>query len=154
MRLNRKIQSSRAVRSKLTPEGGLAVLMTNKTGAASVKGHVVTVYTATSIDNAVAYVVIDAPNPIGVFYESGVADGQEAWVVVSGIADIYFVGNTAIGNIARGFITPDAGYVTGQALSEPYPVAPFASDKHFYELGHVIETRTGAGLAKCVLHFN
>jgi hypothetical protein len=25
---------------------------------------------------------------------------------------------------------------------------------HFQEIGHCIETRTGAGLARCVLHFN
>ena len=139
---------------KITAEGGIAVKMTNKTGGASVKGEVVTVYTATAVNSAVAKIVVDVPAPIGVFYESGVADGSEAWVVVSGIADVYFIGNTALGNLARGFITGDAGYVTGQALAEAVPSSPFASDKHFYEIGHVIEARTGAGLAKCVLHFN
>ena len=140
--------------AKLTREGGVAVKMVNMTGAASVKGEVVTVYDATAVDNAVDKIVVDAPNPIGVFYESGVADGQSAWVVVSGIADVYFVGDTTRSHLARGFLTTDAGYVVGQAISEIYPTAPFASDKHFYEIGHVLESRTGAGLAKCVLHFN
>jgi hypothetical protein len=138
---------------KLTPEGGIAVLLTNKTGGNSVKGEVVTAYA--SANSAVAKVIVDVPNPIGVFYESGIADAAEAWVVVSGIADVYFIGNTTRGHIARGFLTADgAGYVTGQALSEAVPSSPFASDKHFYEIGHVIESRTGAGLAKVVLHFN
>ncbi len=140
-------------KTKATAEGGVAVKLTNRTGGASVKGEVVT--TASAHNNAVIKIVKDVPNPIGVFYESGIADGSEAWVVVSGIADVYFVGNTTRGHLARGFLTADgASYVTGQALSESVPSSPFASDKHFYEIGHVLESRTGAGLAKCVLHFN
>lgn len=139
----------------MTVDGGIAVKLTNKTGGASVKGEVVTVYDNSAIDNAVEKIVVDVPNPIGVFYESGVADGAEAWVVVSGIADVYFVGNATRGHLARGFLTADGGsYVAGQALSEAVPSTPFASDKHFYEIGHVLASRTGAGLAKCVLHFN
>ena len=136
----------------LTPDGGIAVLLTNKTGAPSVKGEVVTVNT--TVSSAVEKIVVDNPNPIGVFYESDVADGLGAWVVVSGIADAYFVGDTAPGHIARGFLGGDSGYVVGQVMSEVYPVAPFASDKHFYEIGHVLESRVGPGLAKVVLHFN
>jgi len=143
----------KTAKAKLTPEGGIAILLTNKTGGVSVKGEVVTPSSSTS--NAVAKIIVDVPDPIGAFYDSGIADGAEAWIVVSGIADIYFVGNTTRGHIARGFLTADgASYVTGQALSESVPTSPFASDKHFYEIGHVLESRTGAGLAKCVLHFN
>ena len=65
-----------------------------------------------------------------------------------------FIGDTTCGHIARGFIGADAGYIAGYALSEAYPTPPAASDKHFYEIGHVIESRVGAGLAWCVLHFN
>ena len=133
--------------------GGFMIKVTNKTGGASVKGEVVTPSSAT--DNAVIKIVKDVPNPIGVFYESGVADGSEAWVVVAGIADVYFVGNTTRGQLARGFLTADgASYVIGQALAEAVPTPPFDSDKHFYEIGHILESRTGAGLAKCILHFN
>lgn len=136
-----------------TSTGGLAIKLTNKTGGASVKGEVVCLNSAQN--NSVIKIVKDVPDPIGVFHESGVADGLETWVVVSGIADVYFVGDTTRGHLARGFLTSDgAGYVTGQALSEAVPSSPFASDKHFYEIGHVLEARTGAGLAKCILHFN
>lgn len=132
--------------------GGFMVKLTNKTGGNSVKGEVVMASHTTA--NAVSKIVVDEPDPIGVFYESGIADGSEAWIVVSGIADVYFIGDTSLGYYARGFMTGDAGYVTGQALAEALPTPPFASDKHFYEIGHVLESRTGAGLAKCVLHFN
>ena len=138
---------------RITPEKGLALKLINKTGGASVKGEVVTNSPTTS--NAVSKIVVDIPNPIGVFYESDIADGEEAWVVVSGIADVYYVGNTTLGHLARGFLTADGGsYVTGQALSEAIPVSPFDVDKHFYELGHVLESRVGAGLAKTILHYN
>lgn len=136
----------------ITVEGGLAVKLTNKTGAASVKGYVVSNSTTTA--SAVELIVQGEPDPIGVFYESGIADGAEAWVVVAGIADVYFIGSTTLGYLARTFIAGEAGYVTGQALAEALPAAPFATDKHFCEIGHVLEARVGAGLAKCVLHFN
>ena len=135
-----------------TTTGGVAVKLTNKTGGDSVKGEVVT--PSSTVDNAVSKIVVDVPDPIGVFYESGIADGSEAWVVVAGIADVYFIGSTTRGYIARGFLAADAGYVIGQAMAEIYPTSPFSVDKHFYEIGHVLESRVGAGLAKCVLHFN
>lgn len=128
------------------------VYMINKTGAASVKGEVVTVHG--SVDNAVAKIAIDTANPIGVFEESGIPDGVLAPIKKSGIADVYFIGNATRGHLARTFITGDDGFVAGQALSEPYPTAPFATDKHAGELGHCLESRTGPGLAKCMLHFN
>jgi hypothetical protein len=139
---------------RITPEGGIAIKLTNKTGAPSVKGEVVAPYSATAVDNAVKKIVVDEPDPIGVFYESDIADGAEAWIVIAGIAEVYFIGNTTRGHIARGFITGDAGYVAGQALSEAVPTSPFATDKHFYEIGHLLASRTGAGLAKTAVHFN
>lgn len=136
-----------------TPEGGIAVRMTNRTGVVSVKGEVVC--NSSSYPNAVTKIVKDVPNPIGVFYTSGIKEGQEAWVVVSGIADVYYVGNTTLGHLSRGFLTADGGsYVSGQAMSEAVPGSPFSADKHFFEIGHVLEARTGAGLAKTILHFN
>ena len=128
------------------------VQMVNKTGAASVKGTVVTI--STSEDNAVDKIVVDVPSPIGVIYEDGIADGSLVWVVVTGKAQVLFIGDTNRGHLARGFVNTDAGYVSGYALSELYPVAPFATDKHFYEIGHVTESRIGAGLAWCILHNN
>lgn len=152
--INGQIQNAaQGLNFKITPEGGYAVRMINKTGAPSVKGTVVRINPA--LANSVAKIVVNIPDPIGVIYDSGVADGESVWIVKSGIADVYFVGNTTNGHLARGFITSDGGsYVVGQALSEAVPTSPFASDKHFYEIGHVAESRVGAGLAKCNIHFN
>ena len=137
----------------LTEDGGFAVKLINKTGGPSVKGEVV--HPSDIIDNAVTKIVVNDPDPIGVIYDNGVPDGEEVWVVVSGVAYVYFVGSTTRGNFARGFITADgASYIAGRALSEAVPTPPLATDKHFYEIGHVLESRTGPGLAKCVLHFN
>ena len=144
--------ASREQKARFTPSGGFAVKLTNKTGGNSVKGEIVRVNSGAN--NSVTKTIDTAPDCVGAFYESGIADGAEAWVVVSGIADVYFIGNTTRGNFARTFVASEAGYVTGQAIAEAVPSAPFATDKHFCEIGHVLETRTGAGLAKCVLHFN
>lgn len=128
------------------------IRLINKTGAPSVKGEVVSPHR--TVDNAVRKIVINEPDPIGVFLHSGVPDGEMASIVVSGIADVYFIGNAVRGHLARGFITGEASYVIGQALSEAVPAPPFANERHFYELGHCLESHTGAGLAKCNLHFN
>lgn len=136
-----------------TDQGGLAIRMTNKTGAPSVKGEVVR--SNSGQNNSVIKIVVDVPDSIGVFLDSGVPDGAEAWIVISGIAEVYFIGSTVRGQFARGFLTADgASYVIGQVLAEAVPTSPFATDKHFYELGHILESRTGAGLAKVNLHHN
>jgi hypothetical protein len=136
----------------MNADGGFMIKLTNKTGGVSAKGEVV--HASSANDNSVIKVTDGVPDAIGVFYESGIADGAEAWVVVSGIADIYFIGSVTRGQFARTFIAGEAGYVIGQALGEAVPTSPFATDKHFCEIGHILASRTGAGLAKCVLHFN
>jgi hypothetical protein len=110
-------------KGQTNPEGGTMIRMVNKSGAASVKGHVVS---NSSVPGGVEKIVIGEPDPIGVFYESGIPDGQEAWVVISGIAQVYFVGAATAGHFARGFVSGEAGYVSGQAKSEQLPTSPFA----------------------------
>lgn len=138
--------------AKFTPEGGLAVKLTNKTGSNSVKGYCIT--SDSSNNEPFILVPIDAPSCMGIVYEDGIADGSLVWCVVSGIAEVYFWGSTTRGHLARTGLSVDTGEVAGQAMSEAYPTTPFATDKHFCEVGHVLETRSGAGLAKTVLHFN
>jgi hypothetical protein len=139
-------------KTKTTDAGGTAILLTNKSGAASIKGYLVSASPTTN--NAVQLVQVNSPDCIGVFLDAGIADGAEAWVVVSGIADVYFFSSTTRGHYARVGVTADTGEGPGKALSEAVPSSPFATDKHFAEIGHVLESRTGAGLAKCCLHFN
>ena len=133
---------------KLTPEGGYAVLLTNKTGANSVKGSVVIADPA--VDNAFEINPINGDMPFGVVYESGIADGSECWVVVSGIAEVLLVNTVAS---TRSYVAYSSGSVAGRidiAASVP------AATTHFKEIGHTLESKTGGTnvLCKCVLHFN
>lgn len=129
---------------RMTTEGGFAVLLTNNTGGASIKGQVLE--PSTTVDNAVETAAINAVDPMGVFYESGVADGDEAWVVISGLVDILI----DAGGSTRGDWL-GTGATGGSAVSSN---SPPAAPTHFQEIGHSLETRVGAGLARAVFHFN
>ncbi len=138
----------------MTAIGGLAVKMTNKTGANTVAGQLVRA--DGTVDDAVDLTGTDELECFGVFLESGIADGSEAWVVVSGIADVAMEDNTTAtrGNWVRTSIT-EAGYADATNAATPQPI----NQTHFTEIGHCIETvaATGGGthiLARCILHFN
>ena len=131
---------------RLTPIGGYAIQLTNKTGGATVAGQLVNVYTATAIDDAFKTISASDENIIGIVLDAGVADGSEAWVVIAGIADVLMDG----GGSARG----DRIISSGTAGSGDVWNVGGAIATHFQEIGHCIETRTGAGLARCVVHFN
>lgn len=135
---------------RITPEGGMAIQYTNQTGEVSVKGTCVRITNNMTIGKTVQ----NQPDCMGVIYNSGAPIGGKVWVVISGVAEVLFIGNTTAGHLARTFVTADGGFVAGRALSEAVPTPPFASDKHFCEIGHVAETRVGAGLAKVNLHMN
>lgn len=128
------------------------VQLINNTGATSIKGKLVR--SGATQDSSVILTPIGAPDTIGVLAEDGILQGQPVWVIYSGAADVYFSGSTTRGHFARSCIATDAGATAGQAISEAIPASPFATDKHFCEIGHVLQSRTGAGLAKCILHFN
>ena len=134
-----------------TNEAGLQIKLTNKTGGASIKGYLVKPSGSTA--RAFDLVDLGGPDIMGIVYESGIADGQECWVWLQGVVQIYFIGNTTMEHFARMGISGDGG-AAGQAVSEAKPSSPFATDKHFQEVGHVVESRVGAGLALTVLHFN
>lgn len=71
---------------KFTAEGGLAISLINKTGAASVKGTIVCA--DDTVDEAVDIAGISSEVAIGTIYEDAIADGSAVWVVVSGIAEV------------------------------------------------------------------
>lgn len=145
-------EAAYSAKVKHTVVGGIAVKLTNKTGAASIKGYLVDA--SPDHDSAVKLVAIGVPDCIGVFLDSDVADGDEAWIVVGGIAEVYFSGSTTRNHMARIGFSNDTGEQAGQAISEEFPTSPFATDKHFAEIGHVLESRTWAGLAKVLTHHN
>jgi len=140
----------KAPKVQLTPEGGIAVRLTNKTGASSVKGTVVEM--SASVDNAVDVTSIDCDDPVGVIYEDGIADGAEVWVIVNGIAEVLIENSTAA---TRGYWVRTGSTTPGRADATTTS-PPGADPSHWQEIGHCAES-VGSGtnvLAKVVLHFN
>ena len=131
----------------MTATGGIAIKLTNKTGSNTVQGQIINSYTATAIDDAFKLISLNDQEIIGIVLEAGVADGSEAWVVISGIADVLM----DAGGSARGDRIISSGNTAGSG--DVWNVGG-AVATHFQEIGHCIETRVGAGLARCVLHFN
>lgn len=134
---------------RLTPEGGIAVKLTNRTGSASVKGSIVSA--STQYNNAFK-LQDDTYDALGVVYETGIANGSECWVIQSGIAEILLEDSSTSdrGNWVK------ASTQVGRALansSEPAQGVISATSEHFKEIGHCILASTG-GLSKAVLHFN
>ncbi|KKM93699.1 hypothetical protein LCGC14_1205850 [marine sediment metagenome] len=121
-------------------------MLTNKTGGNTVAGQLVAPYSATAVDDAFKTALADSDEVFGIILDAGVADGSEAWVIVSGIADVFMdAGGSARGDRIIASATAGSGDVwnVGGAVAT-----------HFLEIGHCIETRGGAGLARCILHFN
>lgn len=137
----------------ITELGGIAVKLTNKTGAASVKGTVVEADTTT--DDAFKVADADGNHPIGVVYDDGVADGSECWVVISGIADVLLKDATASthGNWVQ---MSDVAGRADATVANPPAGGVAQLDNHMEEVGHCLESR-GADtdvLARVCLHFN
>jgi hypothetical protein len=130
----------------MTAIGGFAVKLTNKTGGDTVAGQLVEIYSATAIDDAFKTAVGGSDECIGVTLDAGVADGSEAWVVMSGIADV-LMDSGGSARSSRAITSATAG------SADMWDVGG-AVATHFQEIGHCLENRTGAGLARCVLHFN
>jgi hypothetical protein len=141
-------------KSKMTIIGGFAVQLTNRTGAATVAGQIVKA--DVNNDDSVVLTAADDLEVFGVFLDSGVANGAEAWVVVSGIADVAMEDNSAAtrGNWVR-TSTTEAGYADATNANAPQPI----NQTHFAEVGHCSETVAAGGagthiLARCIVHFN
>ena len=134
----------------ITPEGGVAIKLTNKTGANSVKGTIVVA--DPDVDNAFEIAPADTQSPIGVVYEAGVADGSDAWVVVYGIAEVLLKDSTTS---TRGYWAKvsDTNGRADITTSNP-PVATAA--EHSKEIGHGLESKSGGTdvLTKIAMHFN
>jgi hypothetical protein len=132
----------------VTGEYGLQQKLTNRTGAATVKGTLVEA--STSYDMAFAVNDANGDHPIGVVYEAGVANGSDAWVwSVGAICQVLLVNSTAA---TRGYWA-QAGSVAGRAdITNANP----NSSTHWGEIGHCLESKTAGTnvLAKITLHFN
>lgn len=135
---------------KLTDDGGVAVKLTNKTGANSVKGTAVAASTTTA--NAVELPGVTAYDIIGFMYEDGVADSSECWVVTTGIVEALVEDSTAV-SLGDLMI---AGDTTSGRVEAEATIPPPTTAEHFREVGHAL-TSTTAGTDNTILmtiHFN
>ena len=132
-------------KASMTATGGFAIKLTNKTGVASVAGQLV--QASITADDAFAISGSASDDTMGVVLDAGVADGSEAWIVINGIAEVLMdsSGSARGDRIISSTTTSGSATVwnTGGVVAE-----------HFQEIGHCIETVSGVGLARCVIHFN
>jgi hypothetical protein len=138
---------------KLTTEGGYAVRLINKTGAASVKGTLVDGHT--TIDDAVILSPGGGRSCFGVMWDDGIPDGSLCWVVVAGIATVLLKNATATASGNWAVISDVAGRADATAVSPPGGELIDAA-YHFGEIGHSIQTVTAGTnkTARMVIHFN
>lgn len=139
----------------LTELGGIAVKLTNETGAPSVKGTIVQAIDISGMDDSFEVVDADGVQPIGIVYEDGIADGSECWVVINGIAQVLLKdGTTAtVGNWVKA--SDVAGRANATLTAPPGGGIPELG-QHMGEIGHSLETKSiGTDvLCKVALHFN
>lgn len=136
----------------LTPDGGIAVRVINGTGANSVKGTILE--PSSVLDRAVKLVDIDDFDPIGIMYSNNVPDGDEVLIIISGIAYVLYSTAVTRATFSRCPNSGDGSATAGYAINEALPTPPFATDDHFREIGHPIESRGTPGLALTAIHFN
>lgn len=135
----------------ITQHGGVAIRLTNKTGAASVRGTIVSTSEAHDLAFMKQSVEFDA---IGAVYENGIADGEECFVVCAGICHVLLKDTTGA---TRGYWV-QAADTDGRAevTTAPAGLGALATSTHFKEIGHCLETVASGTdvLARIVLHFN
>jgi hypothetical protein len=103
----------------ITKEGGTAVVLQNKTGAASVKGTVVVV--DASVDDAFDTAGTTEQKHAGAVYDTGVADGSPCRVVRYGTAQVLLEDGTGA---TRGQFVQTSASVGGRAVAQAgYPAA-------------------------------
>lgn len=130
----------------ITPEGGIAISLINKTGSASVKGACVT---ASDTTDFAFKLQTDEFSAIGFVYTAGVADGAACLVVVAGIAEALLKDTTASTKGYWAFNSATDGRIETKA-------APVNDAEHFREAGHCIESKVAGTdvLCKIITHFN
>jgi len=125
----------------LTTEGGIAVPITNGSGVRLYKGYLVTTGSGIGIVDIAA---IGEHYLSGVIYEE-IAPYKTGLMVITGFCDVYFnSGGSTLNEYFRINKTGDTGATNGYAES---------SDRYDNTRtgGQVNETRSGEGIARCLL---
>ena len=152
--LLRGMAHGRIWRVRLTPEGGFAIQLVNKTGAPSVIGTLVEIDDDT--DNAFDFNGADGDHCIGAVYEGGVADASLCWVVVAGRCQVLLKDTKAS---TRGFwvgSSDAAGRADATFGAGPPGGGVPELDNHMLEIGHALESVVGGDDKLCfiILHPN
>lgn len=129
---------------KLTAEGGLAVQLTNESGAPTVKGQIVS--SKGTVARAFDLTAVDANHVLGVVYESGIEDAAECWVVVAGIAQVLMKNAATMGHICRIPLNTDEGEAAGYAMD-----AAQSGTASVYKIGDNLETQNAETLCRVLL---
>jgi len=129
-----------------TTEGGLFETFVNNTGT-SVKGTIVVA--STTVANGVDIAPISSTMPIGVIYESGIANGALVKVVVYGKAEVLLQNGLAS---SLGYWCGVSNAVAGRMYQDVTPPTAF----HNQEIGHSIQAvSSGTNVLSTVqVHFN
>ena len=134
---------------QVTGEAGLLVRMTNGTGSASVKGTLISA--STSVDNEFI-LQSNEFDTFGIVAESGIADGSQTWVWMSGKCQVLWKDSQSS---TRGYVALAAD-TDGRAYNVDVPSSNPVVAEHFKEIGHVLESKSSGTdvLVLCVIHFN
>ena len=141
----------RFINNGTTGEYGLQIRLVNGTGVTTSIGYLVEPKNGS--DLTFEYVAVNDPDIIGVVAEK-VATSSNCWLWIQGVANVFIQSSASAGMFVRSVATGDASTAAGLATGEVVPVSPFATDKHFQEVGHCIQGTSATGVALCVLHFN
>jgi hypothetical protein len=132
-------------------KGGSFAWLTNKTGAASVKG---TMASPSATTDLAFDLVTNQYDAIGVVFDDGVPDGGLCRVVINGLVQVLFEN----GNAPVREYWLRASTVAGRGYNEAAPSGGgfVNAAEHFKEVGHVLESKTAGTdvLAWCLVHFN
>ena len=143
---------------KFTDIGGLAVKLANGTGGATIKGTAVALGDPLVGDTAGSFKLAPASSFVacGIVLESGIAAGQDAWVVISGFADVLIKDGTAATKGYWAKMSDVAGRVGITEAEGPMGSTYATLGDHMREIGFAVETQ-GSGtdvLCRALLHFN
>jgi hypothetical protein len=145
----------RSVSDTATGERGTQVRLTNRTGSTSIKGTLLEC--SSSNDKGVAIAPADAPDVVYVCAESGIANGSEVWCwCVGSVCQVLLQNSTAS---TRDYWVRTSTSVAGRAdatNAAPPGGSTVATDNHFDEIGHCLESKTAGTdvLALIAFHLN
>ena len=129
---------------KITAEGGLAIQVTNKTGAPSVQGTIVSIKSGD--DMCAELTPVDATHCLGVVYNAGVPDNEYMWVVIAGLADVLMKNASTAGHICRIPLNTDEGEAAGYAMD-----AEQSTSASVYKIGDILESKDAEVLCRVLL---